>query len=118
KKLFLFFSLLIVLACSSPCWATWALISATTPKSCAASTSCAVTVASTGSGHLMVARAAFASSSSVITSASGAGTWVHPTGCHGSDANGGGGDWIYNLSSTSGATSVTLNYSPADTSTT
>jgi hypothetical protein len=102
---------------SFPVWAgTFANIQKPCNTACPTSgTTCAVTVTSTGTGHIMVAIAFrdTAGATQTISSVSGAGTWVHPTGANGVDATAGSSDSAYNLSSTSGVTSITLTLSAA-----
>jgi hypothetical protein len=45
-----------------------------------------------------------------VSSVSGGGTWVHPAGCAGTDSTAGSSDVAYSLSSTSGATTVTVTH--------
>lgn len=64
-------------------------------------TLCDITVSSTGTGNLLVAFLNL--SAGTVSSVSNAGTWVHPSGCI---ATGGVQDIWYNLSSTSGVTTI------------
>jgi hypothetical protein len=73
--------------------------------------SCTFTVPATTAGRLLVVAMMYDGDTVNVSSASGAGTWTHPSSCKGSFSGGSGVDWIYNLSSTSGATSITVNLS-------
>jgi hypothetical protein len=84
---------------------TTSLAQAVYNASCAAGTTCATTVASTGAGNLGVI---FAAASQAITSVSGGGTWVVPSGCmiaqfHTASC-------AYNLNLTGAATSITITW--------
>jgi hypothetical protein len=95
---------------------TWALVQKPCNTACPASgTTCAVTVTSTGTGNILISTSIkdSASNTTTISSVSGGGTWTHPTGANGVDASAGSSDSAYNLSSTSGATSITLTMSAA-----
>jgi hypothetical protein len=71
-------------------------------------TSCAVTVAPTGSGHVLIAVFEVFGSGSSVSAVSGGGKWVHAPGCATySAAAGTNVDCWYVLSSTAGATAVT-----------
>lgn len=83
----------------------------------ACGTSCAVTVTSTGTGNLLVAGcfAPTTTTSKGCTAVSGGGTWVHPTGCVATSSTAIGlTDFWYSLSSTSGATTVTVTFGNAN----
>ena len=94
---------------------------ATNSSSCSGTT-CTITVASTGSGHLLVLAGVGDSTGSAhsFSSASGGGSWVHCTAC----TNGGlffgstysSNDIAYVLSSSSGATSITWTWNGSMTS--
>lgn len=90
--------------CSSARAATWTMVQHPSRLNC--TSPCAVTVTSTGAGHLLVGLAVFSSTGQTITSITG-GTSVHPGGCA---ASGGGGssDLAYVLSATGGATTITF----------
>jgi hypothetical protein len=94
---------------------TLALVQHPTNGACPASSStCSVTVASTGSGHLIVVGMGYGNGTQVtLSSVSGGGTYTVCTGCPGFDAAGLGTVMGYTLSSTSGATTITLNLSAA-----
>lgn len=73
---------------------------------------CAVTVSSTGTGHLLVITAAGGGATATITGISAGGTFVPCTGCTVTGAATGvslEGGWV--LSSTSGVTSITVTFS-------
>jgi hypothetical protein len=76
---------------------------------CGNAASCAVTITSPKAGDLLVVAAAYDSSGATIKSASGAGTWVHPSSCSANLPRYETTDFIYSLSATSGTTiSVTM----------
>lgn len=107
RRWLLFLALLLV---HSPAWASWTLLQHVVNTSCSG-TSCSVTVSSTGAGHVLVGAAFLGTSPTVISSMSGGGTWTLCSACHG----GGNYDLAYNLSSSSGATTITFNWSATDT---
>ena len=83
---------------------------------CNGSTTCNIKVAATGSNHLLVVTAGSAAgTSSLVTGVSGGGTWAAPTACQTSNGNWGSVSCAYNLSSTSGATTITLTLSNTNT---
>lgn len=110
---------LLVLALLAP--ATWAAASRVqhtvlTGKVC--SPSCSLSITSTGSGNLLVVgyATAAATTSTTISSVSGAGTWHASGACPATDTAGS--DFVdlaYNLNSTSGVTSLTVTLSQNDT---
>ena len=71
----------------------------------------AMTIPSTGSGHLLFLQSANLTASSYISSVSGGGTWVVPAGCQINLSGVGPLSCAYVLSSSSGATSVTVTMS-------
>jgi hypothetical protein len=80
---------------------------------CANSTTCAVTVTATGSGNAL-GLIAFPINNVTISSISGGGTWASPSGCNTySSSDGTGQACAYSLSSSSGATSITVTFSGA-----
>jgi hypothetical protein len=99
---------LLLLTC--PLWSAQSLIQSVTNTACASSTTCATTVASTGTGHLLVAVANAGSFSATISSVSGgcSVSWV-AAGLHNNRS-----DAAYCLSSSSGATSITITWSVAN----
>ena len=74
------------------------------------SASCSMTVAATGAAHLLVVSAAWPGAFS-ISSVSGGGTWVCPAAAVGADNGSLGSAMCYVLSSTAGATTITVNSS-------
>lgn len=94
---------------------TWSMVQHSSNTACSStSATCSVTVTSTGSGHLLVITAVYGSSSTDITisSTSGGGTSTHCTNCHATrDSSGDEEDISYILSSTSGATSISVTMS-------
>jgi hypothetical protein len=89
----------------------WSLVQSPINATCGNVTSCVVTLSSnTLSGSLLVAVFTSGSPPISITSASGAGTWTLCSGCASSDTTAGSSDIIYNLNSTSGVGSITLNF--------
>jgi hypothetical protein len=107
--------LLILLAAvmmySLPSLAAWTRVRFQTNYCGDSVASCTFTVPATTAGRLLVVAMMYDGDTVNVSSASGAGTWTHPSSCKGSFSGGSGVDWIYNLSSTSGATSITVNLS-------
>jgi hypothetical protein len=91
---------------------TWAVVQqAISSGACTfSSATCNLTVASTGSGHLIVVTMGIAGTGEYITGVSGGGTYTEFAGntCAGQDSSGLGTDCAYTLSSTSGATTITV----------
>ncbi len=83
--------------------------------SCSSAATCTLTVTSTGAGHLLVITAIQTSGAAdFISSVSGGGTWVVPSGantCQGSNAAVGAVSCAYVLSSSAGTTSVVITWS-------
>lgn len=80
---------------------------------CTSAPTCVFTVTSTGTGHLLVITATqFSGAANYISSVSGGGTWVVPTGANYQMANAccGAVSSAYVLSSTSGTTSITVTW--------
>lgn len=78
---------------------------------CSSSTTCAVTVSSTGSGHLLFLQAGNSSGAAdYLSSVSGGGTWVVPSSCQINDSSTGAVSCAYSLSSSSGTTTVNLTF--------
>jgi hypothetical protein len=102
--------LLPLLLCS-PCWATWTLTQVKGSSACSGTT-CAVTVTSTGSGHLLVAGMitgnTAADAISLVTAAACAGSWVHCSNCSIGQSGDGTSDFSYCTNSASGQTSITI----------
>lgn len=97
-----------------PAHATQARV-AHTNKLSSCGTSCVVTVTSTGTGHLLLITCYPAAAATTCSAASGGGTWVHPGSCAATSTTAVGAvDFLYALSSTSGATSVTVTFSAAN----
>ena len=95
---------------------TFALVQQVGVHVCNGSTTCNIKVAATGSNHLLVVTAGSAAgTSSLVTGVSGGGTWAAPTACQTSNGNWGSVSCAYNLSSTSGATTITLTLSNTNT---
>ena len=94
--------------------ATWAVVQQVTSSvSCTTTNAtCNLTVASTGSGHLIVVAMGIAHTGEYITGVSGGGTYTAFAGntCAGQETSGGvlAVDCAYTLSSTSGATTITV----------
>jgi hypothetical protein len=77
-------------------------------------TSCAVTVTSTGSGHILVyGYVGNLTATATISSVSGGGTWTHCSNCSAKDSNGDQVDISYTLASTGGVTTITATLSSA-----
>lgn len=108
--------LILVLALlTSPAWATWTLVqtaSIVNTGACTGTTSCAITVASTGTGNLIVLAYLSATTTAVtISSVSGGGTYTHCTNCSIFGVTTGSLDMSYTLASVSGATTITMTLS-------
>jgi len=90
---------------------TWAAVQRAENTACTTNP-CTITVSSTGSGHLGIVVIFDYTHHTVISSVSGGGTWVHPTGSSSCNeyANSSDVDCAYTLSTTSGATSITLSF--------
>jgi len=104
-------SLLLMLLCSCPAWATWTFTQAAVNSACAATQSCSVTVSSTGSGHLLVAAIIQGSSTatiSAVTSAACSSTWTHVASSNGGASGDGFADFYYCANSASGQTSISI----------
>ena len=90
---------------------TVTLVQKASNASCAGnSANCSVTVAATGASHLLIVSAAWPGAFS-ISSVSGGGSWVCPANAVGADNGSLGSAMCYVLSSTSGATTITVNTS-------
>ena len=91
---------------------TFTIVQQVGVQNCAGSTTCSIKIAATGSNHLLVMTAGSASGTpSFVTGVSGGGTWTVPTGCQISNGDWGSVNCAYALSSTSGATTITLTLS-------
>lgn len=114
KRLILLSMLLVSV---SPAWATWTVVQHTSIGCTSGSSTCNITVSSTGSGNVIVIGIGIVDAVEQIVSVSGGGTYTHPaTGCHGVDATGPkGSDCAYTLSSTSGTTTITVTRTDATT---
>lgn len=103
---------MLILLAASPAWATFSLVQSVASAACGGtSATCAVTVASTGSGNVILVWLAGSADPalSVISSVSGGGTYSVPAGCAITDAgNNFSASCAYTLSSTSGTTSITV----------
>jgi len=107
----------ILLSLSSPAWATFTLVQHVFSSACnVSSATCNVTVASTGTGHLILIGMSI-SNADFITSVSGAGTYTVPGGCEGADSTTSSTSCAYNLSSTSGVTTITVTRTSTTTGT-
>ena len=93
---------------------TWTLVQHKFNDGCAAATTCTVTVSALGSGHQLelLVGTADATNFATLVSVSGGGTWTQCAACTLQWNDGAGTNWssigAYNLSSSSGATSVTV----------
>lgn len=98
------------LALSCPAWATWTVVQHVLSGACGTtSNTCAVTVASTGSGNVIVVGIGIGSTTQHITAVSAGGTFtIPPSACFSTDTAGKGTDCAYTLSSSSGVTSITV----------
>jgi hypothetical protein len=108
--------LCIALLCS-PAWATWTLTQVKATSTCSTVTTCAVTVTSTGAGHLLVAGVitpgATTDAITTLTSGACAVSWVHCANCSLAASGDGGVDMSYCLNSASGTTSITITVTSA-----
>lgn len=94
--------------CSLPSFGAWSLVQRAVNYCGTSVTSCAVNITQPTAGNLLVAVAY--SNGGAITSASGAGTWVHPASCSATASGGQTIDMAYSLAAGTG-TSVTVNFS-------
>jgi hypothetical protein len=106
KLLFLFLPLLLAI----PTRATWNATTQFKSNTACSGGSCAVTVTSTGAGHIIVV-GTMTTNNVTISSISGGGTYTHCSNCATGDATSGWVDMSYTASSTSGATTITANMS-------
>lgn len=107
KWIFIFIFFVLV----NPAWATWTLVQNVISSACTTNSStCAVTVASTGSGHVIFIGLLGEIASMTISSVSGGGAYTHPSACAASESgtNVRASDCAYTLASTSGTTSITV----------
>jgi hypothetical protein len=131
KKLMLLLGLILLVASRSR--AVWGTPTnggtfVATEHSCASATTCAITVPSTGAGHLLVGMASMKNQSLTIVGMAGGSTgafnsgptaWYHPAGggsiatniCSVTDASAGSKDCAFVLSSTAGSTTITFTFS-------
>jgi hypothetical protein len=102
--------LCLALLCS-PAWATWTLTQVKDKTACSGTT-CAVTVTSTGAGHLLIAGFSDSTSHvqtiSSVTAGACAGSWVHCPNCAINATGDGSIDFSYCTNSASGITSITI----------
>lgn len=115
KKLLLVFGLFLF---TVPSWATWTLVHSASNATCPGSgTSCAITVSSTGAGHVIVLwfyMPTAGAGTNSIASVSCGGTYTVDTGSLITvSALGGSQQMAYTLSSTSGVTTCTINTTAA-----
>lgn len=102
----LFFTLVATIALSIPSWATWTLVQQKAGATLTATT-CALTVTSTGSGHVIIFGMAMANGNT-LTGVSGGGTYtLCGVTCQQGSAGTGETDMAYTLSSTAAATTIT-----------
>lgn len=104
-----------------PAHHTWTLVQHPLNAACAASAStCSITLTtSTAAGDLLIAYGLPGGSGKTFSTASAAaGTWVHPTGCAGSDTTAGSADIGYVLSSSVTAGPIVITMSAAATAAT
>ena len=103
-----------LLACllSSPLWATWSLVQAPVPTGCSLTTTCTQTIAATGTGHVIVVAAVYVNPTpATFVSVSGGGTYTECGACANNNTSESGQQAqrvAFTLSSTPGATSVTV----------
>lgn len=119
----------IMMLWSVAAWAKWGTARVATPASCATGTTCAITVSSIGSGHLLVLYTTTVKQNITIIGVTGGGmgsfesatptAWYRPSGgggqplkgCSASDSTAGSIDCAFLYSSTAGSTTVTVTYS-------
>jgi len=98
--------LVLILSCAS--WATFTPVQHVSNTACGSSNTCALTVASTGSGHLLVVALNIQNPSRTISSISaGCASWAHGANTAGTNASYST-DIYYCLNSTAGVTSMTV----------
>lgn len=109
KKLVLF----LILLCTSPAWATWTLLNTNTNNSCSGATTCAITMTSTGSGHLLVAEMQNGTTGTTISSFNTGcnGSWVISSATLLSATGIGSAELAYCTNSTASITSITITIS-------
>jgi hypothetical protein len=105
KRIFLISMLFLAV----PSWAAWTVVQHNVKSCLATSATCAITVASTGTGNVIAIGMSVGNNTDLIVSVSGGGTFTHPaTACHAVNSTTRGSDCAYTLASTSGATSITV----------
>ena len=112
------FRILGFLALCSPCWATWTLTQVKDNAGCT-TTTCAVSVTSTGAGHLLVAGFITNGNSAInissVSAAACTGSWVHCPNCSIGVSGDGTVDMSYCTNSASGQTSITITLASSST---
>lgn len=99
-------TLLVIFVLSLPSWATWTTVQQAKGATLTATT-CALTVASTGAGHVIVFKMTMANGNT-LTGVSGGGTYtLCGATCEATGSVSGAVDMAYTLSSTSGTTTIT-----------
>lgn len=93
-----------------PASATFTLVQHPNKTTCGTATTCALTVTSTGAGHLLIAVGLQFNANTTISSITNEATWVHCTSCSATQAASGTTDAWYTLSATGGVTSITFNF--------
>lgn len=102
---------------ATPAWAQWTQVQSEIRTSCTSWTTCDLTVASTGTGNLIIGGFIGSNGDSNLTSITGGGTWVICSDC--AAANGGTSwsvDLGWTLSSASGATTISFIVDAANSS--
>jgi hypothetical protein len=102
-------TILLFLITAKASFATWAQVQAV-HNYCGTVTTCTMTIPAPTAGDLLALTAMYNGSSVTISSVSGDGAWVHPSGCQASASGYQAVDWAYNLSATSG-TNITITFS-------
>src|ERR1700761_8371561 len=111
-------SVITALFLCMPASATWTVVQAKS-NSCGSTNACAVTVSSTGAGHVLVIFFNTDTSTTTISSVTGGGTWtLCGSTCHVGNVSSGYMDPSSTLSSPSGATTITANLSATASSNT
>jgi hypothetical protein len=104
-----FLPILALLCFALPVKATWTLVQH--PNAPCASSPCAITVNSTGMGHIGIVGLMSYKSAVHISSVSGGGNWVHPSGCSAQTSDGTSTDLAYLWNETNGTTLISVTFS-------
>jgi hypothetical protein len=109
RILLVLFGLALAVGVFAVARASWALVQNVSNTSCPRNgNACTVTIGATGSGNVLIVATWNVSANNVL-SVNGAGAWTECSHCEQSSFSGTNEDVLYILSSTSGATSITMN---------